>query len=399
MSDETQLFRSFGDKSRNKSELSTQSDGMGQHYAWNVEVTFAPNSIDDDDKHFDGSYLAGVIGNWVIAGGYIEKWWGPSWNSSLILSNNARPVPGILLQRNYSDPFETPILSWVGPWTMNAFVGQLNDSRTISDAKLLGMSLTFKPLESIEVGFRRTAQWGGDGRPEDFNSLIDMLIGLDNCDEGDLSCSDNSREPGNQLAGIDLLWQAHLGPLSNIYMQMIGEDEAGYFPTKKSFIYGLSLRTFIDELPLTINIEASDTKVDGDGNIEGQPFTGYNVLYEHSIYNHGYRFNRRSIGSSFDNDSTNVSVTGIYQTDKYGKFKLAISNSKLNRDANNLSEPGGHSLVADKIDFNSLKLLWVLDNSDYGQVELGFAYRDKDIKSKLGSFDSVSYGLNWVYSF
>ncbi len=41
----------------------------------------------------DGSYLGVNVGNFMLSAGYIERWWGPGWDGSLILSTNARPIP------------------------------------------------------------------------------------------------------------------------------------------------------------------------------------------------------------------------------------------------------------------------------------------------------------------
>ncbi len=55
------------------------------------------------------------LGNWNISAGAIDRWWGPGWEGSLILSNNARPVPSIGIDRNEARPFSWPILQVARP--------------------------------------------------------------------------------------------------------------------------------------------------------------------------------------------------------------------------------------------------------------------------------------------
>ncbi len=397
---EAQLLRSFGDQSREKTELTSRIVGMTSHLAWNLEVTAAPNSLDGDDKHWSGSYLAAVMGNWIVYYGQVEKWWGPGWEHSIILSNNAKPMPAITLQRNYADGFETPLLSWMGPWSMNAFVGELDDVRTIDNAKLLGMSVSFMPLDGLEVGLRRTAQWGGEGRPENFDSFINMFIGLDNCDEGELSCDDLANEPGNQLAGIDLTYRFNLGVPLTAYMQTIGEDEAGYMPSKKAFLWGGSVHTFLFESPLQINLETLETTVDGDGNVEGQPFDGFNVLYEHgTIYRHGYRYMGRSMGATIDNDSKMTSIRLLWQSNEWGSFETKFADVSLNFDNANVAAPGGHSLVTTRQDFNEFSLTWQQDFGSYGELQLKYLKRSEPVNTRRGLFEQSNLGMSWSKRF
>ncbi|NVJ60858.1 MAG: capsule assembly Wzi family protein [Gammaproteobacteria bacterium] len=398
-SQENELFRYFGDKARNKRELATRTTGMTNSFAWNLEVTLAPDSIDGDDKRFDGSYLAAIAGNWMFSVGQIEKWWGPGMQHSIILSNNAKPVPAISIQRNYSEPFETPLLSWMGPWTFNAFAGLLDDERTINNAKLLGMSYSFAPIDGLEIGLRRTAQWGGDGRPENFDSFLDMLTGLDNCDEGDLSCTGERNEPGNQLAGIDVSYRVNWSIPTSFYFQTIGEDEAGYAPSKKAWMYGANFQLSLDDNPLFINLEYIDTSVDGDGNDPGVPFDGYNVLYEHSIYRYGYRYGRRSIGSTIDNDSKMISFLLSYQVPDWGKFSLLSSNIELNIDSDDITAPGGHSIQQSQVKFAENMFKWQYQTQTFGDFVFSVISRDEDLDTNFGGFESSSLGINWTTRF
>jgi hypothetical protein len=46
-------------------------------------------------SHFDQSFLAYQFGDWNLRVGSLNQWWGPAKSSSLIMSNNARPVLSI----------------------------------------------------------------------------------------------------------------------------------------------------------------------------------------------------------------------------------------------------------------------------------------------------------------
>jgi len=45
---------------------------------------------------------------------------------------------------------------------------------------LIGLRVTAQPLPYLELGASRAFQWGGENRPESFDSFWDAVIGKDN---------------------------------------------------------------------------------------------------------------------------------------------------------------------------------------------------------------------------
>lgn len=380
---EGKILRHFGDSRREKAEISSRNTGMSKSFAWNIEATKAYDPFDGEEERLDNSYLAAIWGNWIFSAGAQERWYGPGWDSSLILSNNARPVPALSVQRNYADPFESNWLSWIGPWSVSAFAGQLESDRFIPHAKLLGMSITFKPFESLEIGLRRTAQWGGEGRPESLSSLVDLAIGRTNCDEIEDGCDDrlNSNEAGNQLAGIDFNWRIPTERyIGSVYGQMVGEDEAGYAPSRKVYQFGYKANfEFADSL-VTSYIEYADTENE----------YAKNVTYEHSIYQTGYRTEGRSIGSTYDADTESVTA-GILASTKSGqRYQLAISKVDMNKEGNG----DKHSISDTEINFNRVTFKYQKP-FEYGLLSIVLAYQDKAFVRQGAKRDEYNVGLSW----
>lgn len=378
---QSKILRHFGDDRREKGEITSKLSGMSKSFAWNIEATKAFDPIDSEEERLDNSYLATIWGNWIVSIGAQERWYGPGWDSSLILSNNARPVPAISIQRNYSDAFETPWLSWIGAWSLNAFAGQLESDRYVSHAKLLGMSVSIKPFDSLEIGLRRTAQWGGEGRPENASSFFDMLIGLDNCDEGNLDCSDQSNEPGNQLAGLDVTWtiptESNLG---TVYGQMIGEDEAGYAPSRKFYQFGYKNIYVLRDFLLTSYLEYADTEN------EYAP----NVTYNNGIYQTGYRSHGRSIASTYDNDTQSLAL-GIIASHKNGdRYKFRLSSVDMNFDGTGL-----HTISQAAVSFNQIDVQYQ-HPTEYGLLGIELSVKDKLIDSYSYQKDKFNISISWA---
>ena len=161
----TQL-RTFEDTPREEGELSAWISGFaGRRWGGRLELTVVADADDRNTFRYDGSYASGIFGNWIVTLGAQDRWWGSGWEGSLILSNSARPVPAISLDRAVSEPFETRWLSWIGPWRLTTFMGYMEAGREDYNHPLLfGFRVSARPLDGLEVSIERTAQWCGDGR-------------------------------------------------------------------------------------------------------------------------------------------------------------------------------------------------------------------------------------------
>lgn len=329
------VLRDFSSDQREQHELHGKADWTGEMLAARLAVTWAPDATDSKVYRFDGSYLSGLLGNWAVTAGAIDRWWGPSWQSSLILSNNARPVPGVSLHRQGSQAFDTPWLSWIGPWTLTMFAGQLESDRAVPNAKLLGARLAIKPFSRLELGFSRTAQWGGDGRPQDWDSFWNATIGNDNGDTEEVS---GANDPANQLGAVDLRWNfSLLDTQSALYLQYVGEDESGGFPSRGMDLAGLETAFSTGAVFHRIALEYADTMAGAHSG--KRP----NVAYEHSTYLSGYRYYGRNMAPTFDNDTRAVSllVDHYFATGSQLSWRLAKLN--INRDGLNRSNGYGGS--------------------------------------------------------
>jgi len=355
------VLRSFGDTTREQlgATLNVQGSMAGGYYQ--LATTIVKDPLDEDNTRFDGSHITYLLGDWWLTAGAIERWWGPGWASSLVFSNNARPVPGLSLQRSVSDPSELPVLNLLGPWSATAFIGQMDDERAINQAKLLGLSVAFKPHPRVEIALHRTAQWGGEGRPQSASNLLKLITGRgDNC--YDSECRED--EPGNQLGGIDVRLEL---PKFTLYGQLIGEDEANAWPAKKAWQLGVSGGLQALGLQGSWYIEQSDTRC------ASSKASGYNCFYNHSIYQSGYRYQGRAIGASWDNDSRVLSAGATLTASNGDIYTVKLHNGELNRDSLASSEPSLHSIAPQGAKLRQYSLAWQRPTG-WGEWSLGADY-------------------------
>ena len=131
-------------------------------------------------------------------------------------------------------------------------MGQLEGDRNDAPhARFFGMRATWKPHARVEVGFSRSAQWCGEGRPWGAGTFRDVLTGNDNEQPVAL-------QPGNQMAGIDVRWSMPWLPVT-VYAQAIGEDEANHMPSKYLGLVGAETFGGWGQQSWRMHIEYADT--------------------------------------------------------------------------------------------------------------------------------------------
>lgn len=96
---------------------------------------------------FDGSHLTVRWGNRLFSANTMDRWYGPAEEGSLILSNNARPMPQISLDRMRSTRSSIPVLRWLGPWRSTAYFAVGESHRPdLSNPRFMGQRFTFQRL-------------------------------------------------------------------------------------------------------------------------------------------------------------------------------------------------------------------------------------------------------------
>ena len=379
----------FGNNQREEQLYQLSTEKTNEHYAYKAQLAYVNNASDDRDLRLDGSYLAGFWNNWQLSLGAVDRWWGPGWHSNLILTNSARPVPGLALQRNNTQAFSAPVLRWLGPWQLVVFTGQLENDRAISKANLVGMRYTMKPFSWLELGASRTAQWGGEGRSRSLESFIDLVLGNDNGDTGISSDAD----PGNQLGGLDFRISGNLlGQAMALYAQLVGEDEADYAPSKRIILAGFETAFDVMNIQNRFYLEYIDTVANGyKGN------DNYNVIYNHGTYQSGYRYRGRPIGFALDNDAREITLAGSHYFLQGNSFAWSVSRVKLNIDGTRRI-PFGNVWSLNRQEF------WLGDvhyEHGFSQVtlNLGVQYFSDNALSTTDDFDGAHFYGGIEYRF
>ena len=380
------VIRGFADTPREDAEISAGYAWFGDYLTIDLNVTGVNDAADGDSVRPDGSMIALELGNISIAASTMDRWWGPGWDSSQILSSNARPIPALTIDRNRTDAFGTKWLSWIGPWDFSFIAGQMEEEREVPNTRFLGFRLSFKPHPAWEFGLSRTAQWCGDGRPCDFSTFWDIVLGKgENADDG----ADPEDDPSNQQAEIDIrVSNQWFGTPMALYASGTAQDEAGGLPSVwmaqagvegSGYVRGRwSYRWFIEFAYNACDALKSDQR--------------FNCAYNHSIYRTGYRYKGRSLGHSAENDARIASLGVVLTSTEATSWQLLFRTGDLNRggppDDRNTLTPTAQELLSADIQFGA--------TTRFGRFETGLGYEEiDDVATGLKTDDFRAF-ISWA---
>lgn len=341
-------------RGKNDIEAAVSGECGAAFYAIDVSHDNQPFDNGANQNRLEGSYAGFQAGNWFIYAGEENRWWGSSWSGTMLLDSNARPVPALMLTRVSPEPFQTPWLAWIGPWSLSTFMGELNDGRYIPHTRMWGMRLAARPSKHLQVAVYRTALWGGEGQANSFSQFWRVLTGG--------NALDNPQDPGSvagsQLAGVDVRWHWMEGDQPwAVYVDGGFRDETHHIPKKFFPVFGVETSWPGENgVSKRLFIEYSDTTA-------GWPFTNgipINDTYENEQYKSGYRYYGQTIGYPTDNDSRLLSVGLMRVSADNETLSLILRGGVLNWDGTNVPPPGGNTVAPERTAIVAADLQWAL---------------------------------------
>ena len=267
------------------------------HYALQaggrVETMSTPGRPGAELRLDDSAAVVGGFGVQLQAWSH-RSWWGPGWQNALALSNNAPALDAVGIQRSSASTSRSPWLSWLGPWSGEAFIARSERYADPARPLILGGRLEARPFSHLELGVEYTAQWGGAGRRESLGSFLDMILGRHvNAD----TVQEQAADPGNGLAGYDARLRCPDVLRCAFYGQAIGEDMAGGLPSRFLAMGGAEVWSADGSQRLFVE----DARTSAYRAWFGPPLVDY--AYRNYAYRDGYTDDRRWLGANAGPDS------------------------------------------------------------------------------------------------
>lgn len=283
------------------------------------------------------AYLAVNLGNWEISLGRQSLDWGPGVGGSMIWNNNIEPMNMVRIVN--PEPFHMPgFWRFLGPMRFDQFFGRLEGHDFIRRPFLLGQKISFKPLPSLELGFGRTFEIGGQGQPTLENPLTakNFFYGF----FGRIAPGEGNSVPGHNESEFD--WTFYVPHVRNyivFYGDMIAADDPvpWFNPPKNPFRPGIYITRFPKIPKLDFHIEAADTESPGFNNpfltsLEGSPTNHGDLNYWNGDYRDGETYNGFLIGNTVGRDGRAIQTWMNYWISPHDTLEFSYKHSTVSSD-------------------------------------------------------------------
>lgn len=368
-------FNHFASESRDQYYASSETTVLTDHFALNIEIQTVRNPADNEKLRYDGSYIATQLGNWIIGAGAIERWWGPGWQSSLTISNNARPAPGFFMRRNESFGSNLPVASLLGPWTLELFANTLEKERAVSRARLLGGRFTFMPFSFLEIGHSRTILRGGDKA----RNPVEITTESTPSNAKEEQPAHISYDARISIALSDISFAAYGQTLRQKVNSRISESASAKRPDETAKLVGAESGFSWGAAHNRIAIEYSNTENKQPTDDSGT----YRDIYTPPQYPTGFRHYGRTIGESAGANAIKVSLLGDHYFENGHQLSWRLSSVKLSASPNPANAYSDSDLKQKMVE-----VFYKLPLSNIAQINAGVFYMDnkmnisnKDINS------------------
>ncbi|MCC5862859.1 MAG: hypothetical protein JJT93_13240 [Gammaproteobacteria bacterium] len=348
--------RGFADTPRGELEAEVASEYTGERVAVRAQAQVVQRDRADDRRMRPDGTVAGVVaGNWMATAGWQARHWGPGWSGSLVLGNATRPIPGVAVQRLHAEPFEWPVLEWLGPWTLTAFAGRVEGFslediapeepaagtvQTRTNSTLVAARAAARPLQSLEVG---------------------------------VSAARLTDDSGNRLSAIDVRWQPRL-PGFNFaaYGQVAREHGSGEIPAGNTALVGVEHWGRSDRLGGNWRAVVEHTDTACNGLVGGS--TTFGCSYAHDRYAPGYRHRGRPIAHGADADARLTTVAVQLRRDVGDDFQVRARFGRLDRGDLGATGDGLNTVTDGRARFTDIEASFRRD-AQVGTLELGAGYQ------------------------
>ena len=296
----------------------------------------------------DESYISLARGNYSMTLGSKKNWWGPGWMGSTVFSTNARPIRGLSIERNFSDPFQNRFLGILGNWDLAFILGDISNSNLTPDRRFTALRLGIRPKNNLEIGFSKSAIICDKGTGCGFSKIIDGVIGSD--DVYDLNTIDY-RVSGSFFDIPFATYGQISGSSFSKSVGLFGLESWGSLEDSNKFE---SFRVFTELSSTTCGITGGQSK--------------YGCAYQDDQYPSAYHSNGSNIGHPLDGDSLAMSLGGMLIIDDTQLYKSTLTIGRINRG----SDTG---------------YLFSQDSTDFLNFNLGYQFDLYWYDISLGSFD------------
>jgi hypothetical protein len=277
------------------------------------------------------TYVSANVANWNLSFGKQSLWWGPGDGGALLFSDNAEPI--YMARASRIAPFRLPwIFRWLGPMKWDLFYGKLSGNQYPPRPMIHGEKISFKPTENLELGFSRTGELGGVGRPLTFGSLWRSYFSISSPAQ-----ETATNDPGKRTGGFDFNYRVpYVRNWLSIYADSLSDDDPS--PIDAPRRAGISPGIYLSKIPglskLDLRVEAVNT------NTPTSRSNGGKFIYYDGFYHDLYTNKNNIIGSWIGREGTGIQARSTYWFSPRNTLQLGYRHAKVASDF----IPGGETV-------------------------------------------------------
>lgn len=276
------------------------------------------------------TYVSANVANWNLAFGKQSLWWGPGDGGALLFSDNAEPI--YMFRASRITPFRLPwIFRWLGPMKLDLFYGKLSGNQYPPRPMIHGEKVSFKPISDLELGFSRTVELGGVGRP-----LTTRRVWLSYFDVTTSNHETAANDPGKRIGGFELNYRVpFVRNWLTVYADSLSDDNTS--PLADPARAGISPGIYLSRVPglqkLDLRVEAvyTDTPT---SSIDGH------FIYFDNFYHDLYTNKNNIIGSWIGRQGDGIQAQTTYWFSPRNTLQFGYRHAKVAK----AFIPGGETL-------------------------------------------------------
>ena len=249
------------------------------------------------------TYVGVNLEGWQMTFGKQTLWWGPEEGGPLLFSNNAEPI--YMFRASRITPFTLPwILHWLGPMKWDFFFGKLSGNAFPPRPLIHGEKISFKPTQNWELGFSRTVELGGVGRPLTLGAIWHSYFSVTSS-----ATERPATDPGKRIGGFDFSYRVpFMRNWLSVYGDALADDDVS--PLASPRRSGFSLGLYMSRLP---GLPKLDLRVEGVDTDPPTPrSTGGKYNYWDSFYHDLYTNKKNLIGSWIGREGVGYQAWSTY---------------------------------------------------------------------------------------
>ncbi len=265
-------------------------------------------------------YVGAHFGNFNFTFGKQSFWWGPGEGSAFAFTSNSEPFYAFRIAQQA--PFVLPgPFRFLGHIRTQMLIGKLSGHQYPPRPLINAQKITFQLTENFELGFTRSAIFGGVGHSLTSESILSSFFGVSST--GGTSFG-SGNDPGDRRSGFDFLWRVPgLRRLVTIYSDSLADDEPNPLdsPRRSAWAPGI----YFSQLPrlrrMDLRFETYSTRLyRGD---EGGLFFYWNDQYRDAYTNNG-----NLLGSWIGRDARAYDISSTYWWSAQNKLVFSFRQIK-----------------------------------------------------------------------